>query len=199
LHAEDFAHRGRFQMGNLRVYAAIEDEKRQDPTEGDGHFQRFGIVTTVEFMRDSDETFVSKKPGYVHTHVELLHPKFVFCCAAPGVDLDHLRKQFGPWLVRIDQPRQFAQEVSAYLETLPYKFAGGVEGCFVQYNKGDRTRRPLNPTAQTHLSYMQKPSSFSEDNEFRFVVIVIGNPRDQFDGDHLPIDLGRALDYVTII
>jgi len=131
-HAEEFALRGRFRMGNLRTYTEIEDEGRRDRSEGQGHFQRRGNVTSVDFSRDSDETTTTTRPGYVDTHIELLNPKFVFSCSLPNVDLDLLREQFGPWVVRINQPRRFAQEVSDYLQTLPYKFVGGVEGCFVQ-------------------------------------------------------------------
>lgn len=136
-HAEDFVLRGRFRMSNLRTYTEIEDGGRRDRSEGEGHVQRFGRVTSVDFSPDSDETTTTTRPGYVDTHIEPLNPKFVFCCSLP---LDLLRKRFGPWLVRIDQPRRFAQEVSDFLQTLSYRFAGGVKGCFVQYNKGEKTR-----------------------------------------------------------
>lgn len=107
-HAEDFVLHGRFRMGNLRTYTEIEDDGRKDPSEGQGHFQRFGMVTTVDFSCDSDETTTMTKSGYVETHIELLNPKFIFSCSLPSVDLDLLRQRFGPWLVKIKQPRRFA-------------------------------------------------------------------------------------------
>jgi hypothetical protein len=115
----------------------MEDAERRDCSEGQGHFQRFGTVTSVDFFGGSEETSVWQKPGYVHTHTELLNPVFILSCARPGVDLDYLRSRFGPWLVRIDQPRRLAQELSSFLETLPDGFTG-VEGCLVHYNKGGR-------------------------------------------------------------
>jgi hypothetical protein len=198
-HAEDFVEHGRFRMGNLRTYTEIEDEGRKDSLEGQGHFQRFGMVTAVDFSPDSDETMTVTKPGYVETHIELLNPKFIFSCSLPSVDLDLLRKRFGPWLVKIKQPRQFAQDISDYLETLPYRFAGGVEGCFVQYNKEEKTRRQLRVSASTPLAYMQKSAAtFSVEKEFRFVVIVSGKPSQWLDDEFLSLNLGRKLDYVDL-
>ena len=197
-HADNFALSGKFRMGNIRVYTDIEDGNRQDSSEGQGQFQQWGMVTTVDFVRGSDKTFTTQSPGYVQTDMELLNPKFVLCCSQRNVDLAHLRR-FGPWLVKIEQPRQFAQEVSDYLATLPYRFSGGVEGCVVYYNKGDKIRPTLTDDASVRMSYAQKPAAFKADKEFRFVVIVNGPPSSCFDDDYLTIDLGRALGYVTII
>src|SRR5918992_1323635 len=72
-YAEEFAHGGKFRMGNLNVYSSLEDSERGDPFEGEGHFRRFGTVTSVDFVLRSEETFVSVAPGYVHTHTELLN------------------------------------------------------------------------------------------------------------------------------
>jgi len=49
-YAEDFVRYGKFRMGNVRVYVALEDAERRDPSEGKGHFQRFGTVTSVDFV-----------------------------------------------------------------------------------------------------------------------------------------------------
>ena len=106
--AKDLVEHGRFRM-DLRTYTEIKDEARKDPSEGQGHFQRYGMVTAVDFSPDSDETVTITKPGYVETHIELLNPKFIFSCFLPSVDLDLLRERFGPWLVKIKQPRQFSQ------------------------------------------------------------------------------------------
>jgi hypothetical protein len=53
--------------------------------------------------------------------------------------------------------------------------------------------------ASTRFSYIQKPAIFQPEHEFRFVVTVAGPPAGRFNGDHLPIALGRPLNYVTII
>jgi hypothetical protein len=197
--AEDLVEHGRFRMGNLRTYTEIEDEARKDPSEGQGHFRRYGMVTAVDFSPDSDETVAITKPGYVETHIELLNPKFIFSCSLPSVNLGLLRERFGPWLVKIKQPRQFAQDISDYLETLPYRFGRGVEGCFVQYNKGEKTRRQLR-ISSVPLAYMQKPAAtFSVEKEFRFVVIVSGKPTQWLDDDFLSLNLARKLDYIDLL
>src|SRR5262249_33800165 len=55
-YAEDFALRGSFRLGNLRMYPGIKAEERRDASEGHGHFQHLGIVTSVDFVAGSDET-----------------------------------------------------------------------------------------------------------------------------------------------
>ena len=197
-YAEDFASCGKFRMGNLRVYSTLKAAERHDSLEGKAHFQRFGNVTSVEFVPKSDKTFVTQAPGYMHTHTELFNPKFVLSCSLPGVDLEYLRSRFGAWLVRIDDPRRLAQEVSNYLGGLPDRFTG-VEGCLVHYNKGGKVRANLSSIASTRLTYSQKPAAFISEKEFRFVVIAMGAPRNHFNDDYLTIDLGRALNYVTVI
>ena len=197
-YAEDFALRGAFRLGNLSVYTRIEDAGRRDSSEGQGQFQRFGTVTSVDFWAGSDETSVRQAPGYVHTHTELLNPVFVLSCAQAGANLDYLRSRFGPWLVRIAEPRGFAQELSRFLEGLPDRFAG-VEGCVVHYNKGGRVGQSLSNIASTRLSYAQKAPTFSQEREFRFVAIAMGLPSRRFNASYLTVDLGHALDYVTVI
>lgn len=198
-YAEDFALRGRFRMGNLRVYSTLEDVQRHDASEGQGQFQRLGMVTSVDFFADSDETSITEAPGYVHTQTELLNPKFLLSCSLAGVDLAYLRSKFGAGLVRIDNPQKLAQEISSYLEDLPHQFAGGVEGCVVHYNKGGEVRTGLSNIASTRLSYSQKPARFNQEKEFRLVTIAMGTPGSWLNVDYLPIDLDRTLDYVTLM
>lgn len=141
---------------------------------------------------------MTQAPGYIQTHAELLNPKFVLCCALPGTNLDYLRTQFGPWLVKIHDPRRLARDISAHLQTLPNRF-GGVEGCRVHCNKGGKILAGLSNIAKTRLSYSQKPAAFKRDQEFRFVVIAMETPRRWFNANHLPFDLGRALNYVALL
>lgn len=198
IYAEEFARCGKFHMGNLRVYSSLEDVARGDHSEGEGHFQRFGTVTSVDFVPRSDESFVSYAPGYVQTHTELLNPKFVLSCSLPGVDLNYLRSRFGSWVVRIDDPRRLAQEISTYLGGLRDRFSG-VEGCVVHYNKGGKVGASLSDIAWTRLSYSQKAASYGSEREFRLVAFSTGKPSSWLDRNYLMIDLGRALDYATVI
>jgi hypothetical protein len=197
-YGEDFVAHGIFRMGNLRTYTEIEDENRKDWSEGQGHFQHYGMATSVDFSRDSEETTTLTQPGYVHSHIELLNPKFIFSCSLPSVDIDLLRQRFGSSIVKIKQPRQFADDICGFLETLPYRFGGGVKACVVQYDKGEKSLHQLT-VASVPLSYSQKPAIFSTENEFRFVVIVTGKPSQWFDDDFLAVDLAHKLDYVEFL
>ena len=197
-YAEDFALRGRFRLGNLRLYPGIEAEERRDASEGQGHFEHFGMSASVDFVAESDGTSVSQTPGYVHMHTELLNPAFILSCSLPGVELNYLRSHFGQWLVKIAEPKQLAQDLSRYLETLPDRFTG-VEGCLVNCNKGCRVGEHLSNIASTRLAYSQKPVAFSREKEFRFVVIAMGTPSLRFNAKYLHVDFGGALNYVSVI
>jgi hypothetical protein len=54
-YAEDFALLGQFRLGNLRIYVDMENEERRDHSEGRGHFQSLGIVTSVDSLEDEDQ------------------------------------------------------------------------------------------------------------------------------------------------
>ena len=95
-YAEEFLEHGRFRMGNLGFTLRLRMRPKSS-SEGQGHFQRYGMVTSVDFSRDSDETATLTRPGYVHSHMELLNPKFIFSCSMPNVEIDLLRKHSGPW------------------------------------------------------------------------------------------------------
>lgn len=194
--AEEFIELGRFRMTQLSCYRGIEDENRRDATEGEGHFQAYGMRTTVDFARNSDNSTVLTQPGYVHSYVELLAPTFILCCSLPDVNINYLKERFGSWVVKIKQPKRFAEDICDYLETLP--IIGGVEGCSVRYDKGERSTDELN-VESIPLSYSQKPAEFSHEKEFRFVTYMSSKQTEWLAREYLPVDLARRLVYTELL
>lgn len=181
--AEKFINEGRFVLGNLKKYKNIEDSSRKDETEGEAVFQRPGIDTS--------------------THCELVNPRFILCTSLPDVDLAHMVEKFGKYIVKIDNPKQLARDITSYLETLPLKFAGGIKGHRVKYNKGHKFDKEIDGVKMVTLSCSQKPDRFEKDCEFRFVAIVKGSPSDHlfdlYDEEILEINLNKKLTYAKLI
>jgi hypothetical protein len=157
------------------------------------------MVTSVHFSCDSEATKTETKPGYVETHVDLGNPIFIFCCSLLDADQGYLKQQFGSHIVRIHKPRRFTEDISTFLESLPYKFAGGIEGCIVKYNKGRIIQTALGSVDRTRLSYAQKPADFRREKEYRLVSIIGGSPINRFNDDYITVDIGGALDYVELL
>jgi len=118
-------------------------------------------------------------------------------------DVNFLRTKFDPCgrggIVKITNPEQLAVDICSFLETQPFKVAGGVEGCFVAYNKGQKLDVKLNPVESTGLSYNQKPKDFEAEMEFRYVVLIMGLPSERFNECYLNVDLGKPLTYAHLL
>lgn len=94
------------------------------------------------WLPGSDTVTVLQEPGDVWAHVELGNPKFVLCCSRPDVELAGIRAKYAA-VVKIDNPRALAREISDYLADQQYHLAGGVEGCYVHYNADGLVRADL--------------------------------------------------------
>ncbi len=146
-HMEAFL-RGTIRFGSLSVYHALEDDARRDNLEGISHLSHNGL------------DHHGAMPGTA---------AHVLCCSTR---LDGLRRgSFGQWIVRIRNPRAFAERVTDALMPRPEMFYEGVEGVVVQYSKGHVRASMPSPVELIRLSYSQKPDRFATDEEFRFVII----------------------------
>jgi hypothetical protein len=174
-YAEDFIYRGIFRMGCQLSYKAIEDEQRRDPTEGSGLTKEPGLVTSVGFSPNRNEKPIYiQEMGYQEQHTESGNARFCFCTCLPDVNRDHMKKTFGKYIVKINDPRKLAEDINDYFISTGQKFL--IEGCSVVYNKGQKLDRKLTNNERVDLSYKQKPESFSRDHEFRIVAFKLGEP-----------------------
>lgn len=199
-HAEAFVKEGQFRMGSLQNYRSIEDAERRDVSEGYGHIRVFGQVVKVHLdANDSDYYEVTEAPGHRDVRTELGNPIYIFSTSLPNVDLGYLVRRFGQFIVQIDTPKQLALDITEHLKQRPEKYAGGVEGRYVSYNRGEIVDEELDRVKRIVLSYSQKSVKFINEREFRFVVISMDRPSEKMIHEYIEINLGGPLAYARII
>jgi hypothetical protein len=199
-HADAFVGQGRFRMGSLKSYRKTEDVRRKDDAEGHGHIWVPGAVVTAHFdAKDPDYFEVTEGPGHRDVHSELGNPIYIFSTSLPEVDLDYLKNRFGRFIIQIDAPEQLAHDITEHLKRRPEKFAGGIEGCMVSYNRDGIVDADLDNYKLISLSYSQKSADFVDEYEFRFVAINMDRPSERRAFEYLEIDLGGPVSYARVI
>ena len=137
---------GSMRFGTVIGYRRIEDEGRRDTTEGVGHYTTNGKNTKIQFCSNVFYTL---------------------CCHRDlnsAIDTNH-----GKYIVEIDNPLYLAEELTKSLRELKLKHFGGIEGVVIEYNKGKEKNKKSDSHQKSRLTYCQKPSKYSSENEFRFV------------------------------
>lgn len=169
-YAEQFMN-GNIRFGNIYYYKWIEDEQRRDRTEGESHLKYSG--------RDQHGMFVS-------------NAIYVLCCHRT-IDAA-VRNCLGSHIVLIRHPKRFAEAITSAIENLPGTFFGGVEGCTIEYTKGQEVEEKPSGYNIVRLAYCQKPDRFSPEDEFRFAII-----RKTSVGDFMNVTIEGPLDYFEYI
>jgi len=132
-HAKNFVEHGQFRMGLLDSYTQTKDERRRDSSEGIAQVKVLGI-------EHSSENF---------------NCKYLRCCSDPEVDLDYMKRRFGEYIVKINDPPRLAQDVTAWLQNRDIPDPD-VEWKKVRYDKGLSARESLTNSQFAELSYTQK-------------------------------------------
>jgi hypothetical protein len=208
-HAEQFIN-GIFRLGCPGYYRNMEDVSRCDLTEGRGHTREFGEVTVgLVSPNPAEKTIWTKELGYQDHRIEMNNKIFCYCMCLPDVNHDHMKKNFGKYIVKINDPRKLAEDVNDFLFNSGREFL--IEGCDVVYNKGQNLDKKLSDNERNDLAYKQKPEKFHLDCEFRIVATELGAICDveckflDVDGQRDPkcpyieINLGRKLEYLNLI
>jgi hypothetical protein len=209
-YAEDFMDIGTFRMGCQLSYKATEDDSRLDPTEGSGLTREPGIVTVGWVSPNpAEKTIWTREQGLQEHHSESGNPIFCFCTCLPDVNLDHMKKTFGKYIVKINDPKQLAEDINDYFISDGRRFL--IVGCKVVYNKGQKLEEKLADNERLDMAYKQKPESFSPDCEFRIVAIKFGEPCkeeckylsgqfEQVDPECkvIEVNLGKQLNYTQL-
>ena len=163
----DFAQQflsGHIRFGTVIGYRKIEGD-RQDCTEGTAHYTVNGVTTKGELCSNNF---------------------YALCC---HLDLGSaLETNHGKYIVEVANPLYLAEEVTKSLRALKSKHYGGVEGVFVEYDKGEEKDAVLTQIEASRLTYCQKPATYSPENEFRFVF-----NRQEFAGDNLFVYLQSGI------
>ena len=128
----------------------------------------------------------------------------------PEVKRCHMLRNFGEYIVKINEPKKLAEDINNYFISEGQKIR--ILGCRVVYNKGKKLDRVLTDNERLDLAYKQKPEKdFSDDCEFRIVAIKSGEVckdeckflSGQFEQvepncEYIYVDLNKPLDYVEM-
>lgn len=172
-HAKQFMDSGIFRLNCLGYCRNMEDASRRDPTEGSGLTLEPGIVTYFGFSPNpAEKPVLMRKMGYQKHDSEYRNKVYCFCTCLSDVERAHMLKNFGKYIIKINNPRRLAEDINDYFISNGQKFS--IVGCRVDYNKGQKQERELARNERLDLSYKQKPESFSPDCEFRIVAIKLG-------------------------
>lgn len=171
---EKYAHsflKGKIRFGLLDSYKKREDSRR-DKKEGE---------TSIYWNQKAPQVIIDKKTGKIIGECESnqniqcsvfsLNPYYLLCTSHPEVDIDLLKKKYGHFIVRINDPLKLLERIKAEWCNHCLAFEGCAFIVPVVYNK-DEVLEP-NPflLSPPEYTYSQKPSSFMEDQEYRYILM----------------------------
>jgi hypothetical protein len=177
VHAKAFAEEGRLRLGSLKSHRTHEDARR-DQMEGSGSLLIPGDIPVVHLDRITGAVVSqSTQPGHFNYSSTFLNPTYVFCTCSPDVDHKVLSGQFGAYIVAIDDPDDFAEQLFRALQLLD--LPGGrqldfLDGSLVRYDKGRQGEYPRDPNARLRIDFAQKPLQYSHEKEYRFAAVLSG-------------------------
>jgi len=146
-HAKQFLS-GQIRLSNVNIYRSTEDLKRQDKDEGSSLFIHNNICHHSSFSSNS---------------------VFVYCFHRTLRAAKN--SKFGQYIIEINNPKQLAISITNLFSNQNIKYYGGIEGVNIEYTTGGNRIDKLSSIERTSLIYSQKPISYSEEEEFRFVLI----------------------------
>jgi hypothetical protein len=185
--ALEFVKQGRFRLGLLRYYTEIEDNSRRDKTEG-----------TSEVRIPGNDILGLCESSFSATW---MNPLYVLCCFGPDVDLNHAYKTFGKYVVKIKAPSCLLDDLNCNSPIgSRMKLVDKFELQKVEYTKGQRQQIDVESIEACRMSYYQKPSEYSKDHEWRYVVRAVHeelgfNEPEKF----IQYDLCRSLNYLELV
>jgi hypothetical protein len=172
---------GDIRFGLLRYYRQLEGW-RGDETEGRGSVQ-WNLQTTNPDLHN------------VNYSLSSLEPYYVLCCSHPSVCKCHLTK-FGSFIVSINDPLKLLERICAAwngddrASSSPFITP-------VLYNKGELVEPPPYFIAPPCLVYAQKPPSYSEDREYRYLLECKAEAKQK--DDFLTLNVPACTDICSLI
>ena len=164
-YASDFVDKGKFRIGNHDGYASAKNENIRDDEEG------HGIV-------------YDESTGISHDIINCYH-RYALCFAGHGICLFLYRRQYGKYVVQIDEPEQFMEILTKYLQDEQQRNSDVVK---VRYKEA-RTISDENKSHRHAYAY-KNGARFLEDREYRLVTSE-GSGRQK--EEHIYVDLGGPI------
>jgi hypothetical protein len=182
--ARSFIEDGVVRFGLLDGYKKIEGV-RQDELEG----------RSISYIAIPGSDIPGELSG---AHI---NPIYVLSTAGPDVNLTHLRKRYGKYVARINDPNRLKDVIN---KSKPVRTALQLSGeCLleqVSYNKKELAEEDVQADLRlsSMLIYTQKPRIYQDDREYRYVVIA-DIPKKHSKDEHLFFELGSLVDYIEVL
>ena len=171
-YAKEFT-QGIIRFTIFEYYSLTDDLIRKDKTEGESYIKNNGL-NHYHFFSNYNQIYILS-----------------FCKTLESAQ----KSNFGNFIVKINNPKELAISITKYLKKQSFKCFGGVEGNEIVYNYGRKLNK-CDPKKLLQLTYFQKPYSYHNENEFRFVITT-----ENIHKEHLYINLGKydkALENITL-
>ena len=198
-YAEDFFYEGKFRLGLLEYYIDIEDENIKDESEGRSSSYVNSLIPNVTMNKETGEITKTKyKPGLLNVVGSHINPLYLFCASSEHIEF-HILKKFGNHIVRINDPIALLNDIDmARPKNSRMEKVGRCTIEQVLYTKGQIEDFDPDSIEAVKRCYIQKPPTFKEECEFRFVVTTIPMVNAELD-KFLLYELCRSLDYTEIL
>lgn len=189
-YAKQFVEAGQFRLSLLALYKEIEDQSRQDPREGKSSWH----------PRSDDSRVLAPQGKRPHVGGYDIHPLYLFCTAGPDAKLSHLRKKFGQWVVRINDPSRFLIDLDKATPAITNMTLIEIKLEPVSYTRDEEL--PIDPNSHEayRLPYTQKSSSDRDDHEFRYIATAKPTiPAEGSPAHYLYYDFNRKIRYAELL
>jgi len=181
-HAEQFLS-GRIRFGHLQHYQRNYEPSRRDPSEGVGRAREWRDDREAVHIKGGRARVVAS-PGEITRHADFGNPTFICCCTNPPEGKwAPVLKDFGEYVVRITDPKQFCTDLRGALsDSDPWQRHGNLAVFPVTYDKGELRPTSADPPDGTEvmkLATTQKPREYEHQFEHRIILISYGDvPKD---------------------
>lgn len=192
--ADAFVDAGTIRMNSQAYFKTIEDAARSDSSEGQGTLRVPGQQLTAVSIPSGKTSLTT---GELECGFLQLNPIYIFCTSLPEVDVKRMSDKMGPYIVEIFEPGIFQDRL---MESAVVKIPKGdmllePEAAPVRYDKGAVVAQRPKLGEHLNLAYTQKPASFAEECEFRFIV-RIGLPATPDDPQFIDLQLANPEQFV---
>ena len=174
LEKEEYAHsfiKGEIRFGLLTYYRNIEDS-RQDDKEGKVSFcwnqkasQLIIDEKTVKIIGRSESN------QNIQCGVSPINPYYILCTSHPEAYIDLLKKKYGQVILLIKDPIKLLERIKVAWSNHPLAFEDCAFIAPVVYNKDEVLEADPYLLSPPEYSYSQKPKSYSNDREYRYVLM----------------------------
>jgi hypothetical protein len=163
--------KGEIRFGLLDYYRKI-DGSRQDDKEGH---------VSIYWNQKAPQVIIDKNTGEIigesvsnqniHCMGTSLNPYYILSTAHPEGDIELLKKKYGQFIVRINDPLALLKRIKLAWRDHYLAFNGRAFVIPAVYNKDEVLDPDPYLLSPPQYSYSQKPSSSMEDQEYRYVLV----------------------------